>query len=382
MKKIAVIGCTGSIGTQALDVIRHRRSDFRVAALSCHKNTDLLLKQVEEFTPQVVGISDEAAYKAVKDELIAKGIRVLGGQEAHSGCIETSDCDTTLISVVGFSGLSPLVSSIRLKKQTCVANKESIVCGGSAIVELCKQHGVELLPVDSEHNAIYQCLMGNEGQQIRKIHLTCSGGPFLHWAKEDIAKATWQQALKHPKWNMGRKISIDSATLANKGLEVLEAKWLFHVPLEKINVVVHPQSIVHSMVEYADGSILSQMGPTDMRIAIQFALTYPKRESCIMPPLDLFTMGELTFLPPDVTRFPCLALAMEAAKAGGITPIAFNAANDVAVEAYLKGAIPFYDIPKLIESAYQRFHGGEEPVLSDIPRMDAAVREYISKSIS
>ena len=381
MKTVAVIGSTGSIGTQALDVIRHRRKEFQVAALSCHENLPLLYQQIEEFHPHVVGISDEAAYREAKAYL-GERVKLLGGSEAHSGCVEESDAHITLISVVGFAGLAPLAASIRLHKQTCVANKESIVCGGAAIRELAQIHGVEILPVDSEHNAIYQCLMGNRDKNIAKIHLTCSGGPFLRWSRREMTTATWEQALKHPKWNMGRKISIDSATLANKGLEVLEAKWLFAVELDQIQVVVHPQSIVHSMVEYEDRSILAQLGPTDMRLAIQFALTYPRREAGILEPLDLFSMGSLEFFRPDMERFPCLGLAIEAGRQGGVSPIAFNAANDLAVEAYLAGRIGFYGISDLVERTLSRFHGGPEPALAEISRMDEAVRDYIRKSLS
>ena len=387
MKTVAVIGSTGSIGTQALDVIRHRRKEFQVAALSCHENLPLLYQQIEEFHPHVVGISDEAAYREAKAYL-GERVKLLGGSEAHSGCVEESDAHITLISVVGFAGLAPLAASIRLHKQTCVANKESIVCGGAAIRELAQIHGVEILPVDSEHNAIYQCLMGNRDKNIAKIHLTCSGGPFLRWSRREMTTATWEQALKHPKWNMGRKISIDSATLANKGLEVLEAKWLFAVELDQIQVVVHPQSILHSAVEYMDSSVIGQMGNPDMRIPIAYAFSYPERMdlSDVTQPLDLFSLKEgMSFYPADRSVFKTIDLAYEACREGGSCPVVLNGANEVLVDLFLHGKIRFIDIQnfliQMMETHQTKRNLDLETILEEDMRGREDVRKLVEKTI-
>ncbi len=376
MIEIALIGSTGSVGTQALEVVREHPEEFRIVALTAHKNLPLLLKQIQEFHPKAVGISDDKTYNSAK-EYIDKDCRLFGGARAHVEAMLASGADTSLISVVGFPGFAPLKESICHGLKTCVANKESIVCGGAAIRALLEQHNARLYPVDSEHSAIFQCLEGNRDKEIRRILLTCSGGPFRTWEKGEIAKATVEQAIKHPKWNMGTKISIDSATLANKGLEVLEARWLFDVPVEQVEVIVHPESIVHSMVEYQDRSILAQMGVPDMKLPIQVALGYPNRLHQGPEAVDFVTLGSLHFESPDTERFPCLALAYEAGRQGGMSPIAFNAANEIAVQRYREHRIGFYDIPRLIEKAMSEFTGGKEPNLDEILQIDKQVRQFM-----
>lgn len=374
MQEIALIGSTGSIGTQALDVVRAFPQFFRVSALTAHRNLDRLKAQADLFHPRVVGISDANLYAQAK--MLFPNVQLFMGEDAHELALEASGASIACIAVVGFAGLKPLLKCIDLGQKACVANKESIVCGGAAVRKKLQEKNAQIYPVDSEHSAIFQCLQG-EKSDFRRILLTCSGGPFRTWKKEDIAKATVQQALQHPKWNMGRKITIDSATLANKGLEVLEARWLFDAQLNQIDVLIHPQSIVHSMVEYKDRSVLAQLGNPDMRLPIQYAFGYPERLPDGPEPLDFVSLGTLTFEKPDMDRFPCLALAYEAGKLGGIAPIAFNAANDLAVEAFIKGQLSFYQISDIIERALRYFGGGEEPDVDTIFAIDAQARAYI-----
>ncbi len=377
MRHIAVLGSTGSVGRQALDVIAHHNDEFAITALTGHANVELLAQQAKRFAPKVVGVSDESCYKQAK--ALMPGFTIIAGNDAHTLALEAQHTDTSLIAVVGFAGLIPLAKSIEHGLHTCVANKESIVCGAGAINALLKENNMRIYPVDSEHSAIFQCLDGHRTATLRRILLTCSGGAFRDWTMEQIAAATAQQALKHPTWDMGNKITIDSATLANKGLEVLEARWLFDVPLEHIDVVIHPQSIVHSMVEWMDGSVMAQLGVPDMRLPIQYALGYPKRLPMTIEPLDVHAMGPLTFCEPDGDRFPCLGLAYEAGRRGKAAPIAFNAANDMAVAAYVRGDIGFYDIPSWIEEAIDAFGDVNQPSLTEIPSIDCAVREYFLK---
>ena len=378
MRHIAVIGSTGSVGTQALDVIASYPEQFSVAALTGHSNVALLAEQARRFHPKVVGISDEALYPALKELL--PDVPIVAGEYAHADALTAEGTDTSLISVTGFAGLGPLVKSIESGLHTCVANKESIVCGGEAINDLLDARGMRIYPVDSEHSAIFQCMDGHRQDGIRRILLTCSGGAFRDKTKQQIMDLKADQALLHPNWNMGKKITIDSATLANKGLEVLEARWLFRAPLSGIEVVIHPQSIIHSMVEWEDGSVIAQLGVPDMRLPIQYALSYPKRLPMSVKQLDFYTLGTLSFAKPDLERFPCLGLAYEAGRRGKSAPIAFNAANEIAVQQYLRGTIGFYDIPRLIETAIHAFDD-TEPSLSEIPAVDRAVREYIAGSI-
>ena len=374
MHDIALIGSTGSIGTQALDVVRAFPQFFRVSALTAHRNLAKLKQQAEEFHPRVIGISDASLYAQAKDLFAHE--QLFMGEDAHELALEASGASIACIAVVGFAGLKPLLKCIDLGQKACVANKESIVCGGAAVRKKLHEKGAQIYPVDSEHSAIFQCLQGQHAD-FRRILLTCSGGPFRTWSKADIAQANVQQALQHPKWNMGQKITIDSATLANKGLEVLEARWLFDAQLDQIDVLIHPQSVIHSMVEYKDHSVLAQLGNPDMRLPIQYAFGYPERLPDGPEPVDFVALGSLTFEKPDMERFPCLALAYEAGKLGGIAPIAFNAANDMAVEAFAKGKLSFYQISDMIEKAIHRFGGGEEPDVDTIFAIDAQVRAYI-----
>ncbi len=378
MRHIAVIGSTGSVGRQALDVIASHPDEFCVTALTGHSNVGLLAHQAKQFSPKLVGISDASCYRALRELL--PDVPIVAGDEAHSDALEADLTDTSLISVTGFAGLSPLVKSIETQLHTCVANKESIVCGGKAINRLLESKGMKIYPVDSEHSAIFQCLDGHMTDGVRRILLTCSGGAFRDKTKEQIASSPAQQALLHPNWNMGTKITIDSATLANKGLEVLEATWLFDTPLSKIEVVIHPQSIIHSMVEWEDGSVMAQMGVPDMRLPIQYAIGYPKRLPMRIDPIDFYSLGALSFSRPDIVRFPCLELAYEAGRRAKSAPIAFNAANELAVEAYLQGRISFYDIPRWIQRAMDAFDDAEPP-LSEIPAIDRAVRDYIKSTM-
>lgn len=378
-RNIALIGSTGSIGTQALEVVRQNADRFSISALTAHRNADLLIRQAKMFSPRVVGISDESQYEMVK--LALPDIEVVGGADAHALALEMSGADTSLIAVVGFAGLAPLLKSIRLGLHTCVANKESIVCGGRLIVDLLKQNDQRIYPVDSEHSAIFQCRMGNWEQPVRRILLTCSGGPFRTWERGKIEQATVEQALKHPNWSMGGKITIDSATLANKGLEVLEAQWLFDVPVEKVEVVVHPQSIIHSMVEYEDCSILAQLGYPDMKLPIQYALGYPQRLPACGAPIDFQSLSALTFEAPDIERFPALGLAYEAAKLGDAAPIALNAANDIAVGKFFCKDIGFYEIAEYIECAIHHFSGISLHNVEEIFEIDREVREYVLKEM-
>ena len=374
--RVIVIGSTGSIGTQAMEVLRKHHEEFEVVALTAHQNVKLLMQQIQEFHPQFVGVSDPLAAKKMKENL-PKDIQLFIGETAHAMCASLPQADIVLIAVTGFSGLAPLVAAIQARHKVCVANKESLVCGGKEIRALCEANEVELIPVDSEHSAIFQALKSGNSQEVHRILLTCSGGPFRTWDRERIAKATAQDAYKHPTWTMGKKITIDSATLANKGLEIMEAKWLFGVDIDQIEVVIHPQSIVHSMVEFCDYSVIAQLGKPDMRTAIQYAFTYPQRKEGISQPLNICDYTNLTFEKPDFQRFPCLELAIQAARCGGIAPIAYNAANEIAAQAFMDGKISFYEIADFIEKTLNRFYDAKEPRLEEIYHIDREIRQYI-----
>lgn len=378
MRNVAILGSTGSIGTQALQVIQANAEAFRVVALTCHSDIAKLAAQVLLFHPRVVGISDASQYQEAK-ACLGNTCEIVCGEDAHAIALEASGADTSLISIVGFAGLKPLLKSIELGLHTCVANKESIVCGGSVVKQKLLEKKMRLYPVDSEHSAIFQCLEGNTGRAVKRLLLTCSGGPFRTWERSAIAAATSQQAGNHPTWNMGKKITIDSATLANKGLEVMEARWLFDMPAEKIDVLVHPQSIIHSMVEFCDCSVLAQLGQPDMRLPIQFALGYPVRSSGEVPALDFLTCGALTFEKPDTNRFPALALAYRACREGGLSPLAYNAANDHAVSLYLKDKVQFYRMATVIEKTLNRFGGGQEPDVATIFEADRTIRAWLAR---
>lgn len=347
-RHIAVLGSTGSIGRQALDVIRQHRDRFEVDLLTANSSSELLIRQALEFDPASVVICNEAKYQEVADALQPKGIKVFTGMESICELVRADDTDIVLIALVGFSGLKPAVSAIKSGKIIALANKETLVAGGQAVMALSKKCHAPILPVDSEHSAIFQCILGAGDNSMTRIHLTASGGPFRTWDRDRIAAATKEEALNHPRWTMGEKITIDSATMMNKGFEMIEAKWLFDMAPEKINIVIHPQSIIHSMVEFADGAVIAQLGYPDMREPIQFALSFPERLGLDNRKLDFPAIGELTFEKPDKERFPCLQLAFDAIGRGGNVPCVMNAANEAAVAAFLRNEIRFYDIPDII----------------------------------
>ena len=347
-RRIAILGSTGSIGRQALDVIRQHRDLFEVELLTANNSSDLLVQQAIEFDANCVVICNEDRYREVADALQPHYIKVFAGMKSVCDLVQGANIDIVLTSMVGFSGLESTIAAVRAGKTIALANKETLVAAGHIVMDLAAQHHSRILPVDSEHSAIFQCLMGSAGADIEKIHLTASGGPFRTWSREDIAKATRQQALNHPNWSMGSKITIDSATMMNKGLEIIEAKWLFGTPGERINVIIHPESIIHSMVEYADGSVIAQMGHPDMREAIQFAFSFPHRLPLDNRKLNFAELGSMTFEAPDQHRFPALTLAYDALHQGGNMACIMNAANEAAVAAFLQERIGFYDITDVV----------------------------------
>ena len=348
-RRIAILGSTGSIGRQALDVIRQHRDLFEVELLTANNSTDLLIQQAIEFDANAVVICNEDKYQEVSDALQPHYIKVFSGMKSVCDLVTGDNIDIVLTSMVGFSGLASTVAAVKAGKTIALANKETLVAAGAIVMDLAKQHRSRILPVDSEHSAIFQCLMGSAGADIEKIHLTASGGPFRTWTREQIAQATREQALNHPNWSMGSKITIDSATMMNKGLEIIEARWLFGTPGEKIDVVVHPESIIHSMVEYADGSVIAQMGHPDMREAIQFAFSFPHRLTLNNRKLNFAELGSLSFFVPDMEKFPALGLAYESLRKGGNMACIMNAANEAAVAAFLQEKIGFYEITDVVQ---------------------------------
>lgn len=365
-RRIAILGSTGSIGTQTLDVIRRHPDMFEVELISARRNVDLLTKQAIEFDAANVVICEESKYKETADALQDKGIKVWSGVDSLCELVKMSSVDIVVGAMVGFSGLRPTLAALEAGKTVALANKETLVAAGPIVIRTMLEHNAVILPVDSEHSAIFQCLLASKGNSVEKIHLTASGGPFRTWEKARIAAATAQQALKHPNWNMGAKVTIDSATMMNKGFEVIEAKWLFDLNPDQINVVVHPESIIHSMVEFEDGAVIAQMGCPDMREPIGFALSYPQRVSVGNKKLDFASVGHLSFEAPDMKKFPCLELAYDAIKRGGNVPCALNAANEVTVAAYLKGLIGFYDIARINEKCMLGMNFAADPSLEDI----------------
>ncbi len=379
-KVISIIGSTGSIGVQTLDVARNL--GLKVAAISANSNIDLLEKQVHEFLPAVVSVGNEKLAKELEYRLQGMNIEVLYGIEGMKRVVEIEDVDTVVTSVVGTVGLIPTMHAIRKKKNIALANKETLVTAGKLVIEESKKYNINIFPVDSEHSAIYQCLMGSDEKQVEKIIITASGGPFRGKRLSELEGIKPAQALKHPNWSMGSKITIDSATLMNKGLEVIEAKWLFDMELDKIQVLVHPQSIIHSMVEYVDGSIIAQLGSPDMRTPIQLALTYPKRFSNNFSKLDFLKCSQLTFEEPDTKTFRCLQLAYDAILSGGTMAAAMNAANEIAVAAFLNDQISFVAIPNIIEKVMQQHSVNIYPSLEDIIEVDRWAREAAKKLIN
>jgi 1-deoxy-D-xylulose-5-phosphate reductoisomerase len=350
MKRISILGSTGSIGRSTLSIVEKFSRSFTVVALAAGNNIDLLEQQVRRFSPALVSVSGEAQAGLLKKRLDGLNVRIFSGPEGMIRVAAADDADITVSAIVGTAGLVPTMAAIRAGKQVALANKEVLVTAGELVMAEARSRGAAIFPVDSEHSAIFQCLQAGANKDVRRLILTASGGPFRTWSRKDLEEVTPGQALKHPNWSMGKKITIDSATLMNKGLEVIEARWLFDIPPEKIKVLVHPQSIVHSMVEYQDGAVVAQLGMPDMKGPIAYALTYPERLADVSPSLDLARVGTLTFEEPDTDRFPCLAYAFDALKAGGTMPAVLSAANEVAVGYFLEEKIGYGDIARVIRS--------------------------------
>lgn len=365
-RKIAILGSTGSIGTQTLDVVRQHRDLFEVEMISANNSTGLLVEQAREFDVNNVVICNESKYKTVSNALRDSDSKVWTGIDSLCSLVGSDTVDIVVGAMVGFSGLKPTLAALEAGKIVALANKETLVAAGDIVTDVMRKHEAVILPVDSEHSAIFQCLLAAQGNAVEKIHLTASGGPFLTWPREKIAGATAVQALNHPNWNMGAKVTIDSASMMNKGFEVIEARWLFDMDPSRIEVVVHPESIVHSMVEFSDGAVIAQLGCPDMRQPIGFALNFPGRITVGNKKIDWDVIRSLSFEKPDLGRFPCLRLAYEAIERGGNAPCALNAANEVAVAAFLKGLISFYDIARINEKCLAGLNFAAKPSLDDI----------------
>jgi 1-deoxy-D-xylulose-5-phosphate reductoisomerase len=374
MKKISILGSTGSIGTSTLDVVRQNPGELQVIALACGKNLDLVAKQIEEFRPRLVSVRNPADAALLKGKIREK-VEILSGDEGAVAVATHPEVDMVMSAIVGAAGLVPTYAAIRAKKDIALANKETMVIAGEFMNAAAKECGVKILPVDSEHSAIFQCLAAGDHSEIRRLILTASGGPFLNNPAADLAAVTVEEALKHPNWNMGAKITIDSATLMNKGLELIEARWLFDVEPARLDVHVHPQSIVHSMVEFHDGSVMAQLGIPDMRVPIALALVHPKRLKNQLPQLKLTEVRELTFFTPDEEKFVCLRLAKQVLKAGGTLPAVLNAANEVAVQRFLDKKIPFLQIPVVVEKTLAAHRSQTPRSLEQIVEIDQWARK-------
>ncbi len=375
---IAVLGSTGSIGRQTLDVAN--QLGLRVAVLTAHTRVEQMEKQARKFRPRLAVMTDETAARDLAVRLSDTDVRVMGGQAALEEAAVFSEADTVVTAVVGMVGLKPTLAAIREKKRIALANKETLVCAGELVMDVAEESGAEMIPVDSEHSAILQCLQGcADKREVKRLILTCSGGPFYGMNRIEAGKMTKADALKHPNWKMGPKITVDCATLMNKGLEVIEAMRLYRLPLEQVDVVIHRQSIVHSLVEFRDGAVLAQLGTPDMRLPIRYAMTYPEREESPLEPLDLLSCPPLTFDRPDREVFPCLALAEKAAVRGGTACAVLNGANEKAVQLFLEGKIGFYDIFYLTERAVEALPVVKKPTLEEILAADQAAREIVSK---
>lgn len=381
MKKIAVLGSTGSIGTQTLDVVRNHSDILKIEVLAANNNDELLEKQIEEFAPSIAVLNDKNAYEKLKARYSGK-TQLLCGEEGLIEGVVNDKIDTVVTSLMGFAGLRPTMAAIDAGKNIALANKETLVVAGELVMQKAKEKNIEIMPIDSEHGALFQCLHGEDIAKVDKLLVTASGGPFRGKTKEELQNVSVKQCLNHPTWKMGRKITIDSATLMNKGLEVIEAKQLYGVSYDNIQVVVHPQSIVHSMVQYADGSVIAQLASTDMRLPIQYALTYPERMECVAPKLDFWQMQPLTFEKPDTDTFRGLALAYEAGKIGGSMPCVMNAANEIAVEAFLNEQIRFLDIYDIIEDEMLSHITLVSPKLEDLFEIDAITRQNVKEKLS
>ena len=381
VKNIAILGSTGSIGKQALEIIEQHSDIFRPVVLTAGTNADLLISQAKKFKPQYVVIADETQYHTVSEELSPFGINVLSGTDAISEIVILPGIDMVLTAMVGFAGLKPTVNAIKHGKNIALANKETLVVAGNIIMSLAKEYNVSIIPVDSEHSAIFQCIEGERHNNIEKIILTASGGPFRGMSLDELKTKTKAEALKHPNWDMGAKITIDSASLMNKGLEVIEARWLFDIPPEKIEVIIHPQSIIHSLVQFEDGSIKAQLGLPDMKLPILYAFSYPQRIKSQLPRFDFLNYPELTFEKPDTKVFRNLQLAFDALHKGGNMPCILNAGNEVAVDAFLHDKIKFTEMPEIIEQTMQKVNFVENPSLEDLYQTDKEARKVAQEII-
>jgi len=373
-RSVAILGSTGSIGTQALEVIGAHPDHFSVEILTANNNADLLIAQAKKFNPNAVVISNEAHYLKVKEALASTDIKVYAGENALASIVQMDSIDIVLAALVGYSGLRPTIKALEAGKAIALANKETLVVAGDLVTSLARDKGVNIYPVDSEHSAIFQCIVGEFHNRIEKVVLTASGGPFRGKKKGDLQRVTRAEALRHPNWSMGAKVTIDSATLMNKGLEVIEARWLFGLEPSQVDVVIHPQSIIHSFVQFEDGSMKAQLGVPDMRLPIQFALSYPNRLKSSFPRFDFGTYPSLTFEKPDTETFRNLALAFEALKRGGNMPCVLNAANEVAVQEFLKDSISFLEMPEIVERCLEKIDFIAKPVFEDYVNTDKETR--------
>lgn len=381
-KHVAILGSTGSIGTQALEVLRDNKDSFELEVLTANSNADLLIKQSLEFKPNAVVIGDESKFETVKNALWDAGIKVYTGEESIAQIVEMEEIDIVLTALVGYAGLKPTLNAIKAGKQIALANKETLVVAGELVTSLAREKGVNIFPVDSEHSAIFQCLVGEFHNPIEQIYLTASGGPFRGKDLEFLKSVTKAQALKHPNWEMGAKITIDSASMMNKGLEVIEAKWLFNLKADQIKVIVHPQSIIHSLVQFEDGSMKAQMGLPDMKLPIQYALGYPNRLKSNFPRFDFMQYPKLTFEQPDSKTFRNLAFAFEALNTGGNMPCIINAANEIAVEAFLKDKTSFLKMSDIIESCMRKVSFVKKPTYEDYVNTDTETRIRAKEALS
>lgn len=381
MKNITLLGSTGSIGRQTLDVVAANPEKLKLRALVAHQSDEVLEEQIRRFEPDIAVLSDKAAAARLSKRYKGK-TEILAGEEGVLAAATYNESDTVLASMVGYAGLRPTLAAIECGKNIALANKETLVAAGSIVMQAVKEHKVMLTPVDSEHSAIFQSLRGGSSDEVKRLIITASGGPFRGRKHSDLENVTLEQCLNHPNWSMGRKVTLDSSTLANKGLEVIEAHWLFNIPYNNIDVVVHPQSIVHSLVEFCDGSIIAQLGVPDMRLPIQFALSWPNRFEYSFEQLDLVKVASMTFEAPDTETFPSLRIAIDCGKAGGTLPCAFNAANEEAVNAFLSGKIKYLDIPYVTENVTQAHNNVCKPMIEDIEMTDAWARTEAQRVIS
>ncbi len=382
MRALTILGSTGSIGVQALEVVENLPGEFRVVALTAHRNVQLLASQARQFKVEAVALADPKGADELKDRLADSGIAVNIGRTGLLEIAARDDIDLCLNGLVGGAGMAPTMAALEAGVDVALSNKESLVMAGALITALQQEKGTRLLPIDSEHSAIWQCLAGEDRSQVRRLLLTGSGGPFRTWTRDDMSRVTREQALRHPNWDMGPKITIDSATMMNKGLEVIEARWLYDMPPERIDIVIHPQSIIHSLVEFVDGSVKAQLGVPDMKVPIQYALTYPDHRPADWPRLDLAAVGELTFEEPDLEKFPCIALAYNALRRGGSAPAALNLANDLAVQAFLDDQLTFAAIPRVLERVLGEHPFIEQPTIPELEELQAWTKRYVSKTLS